>query len=90
MIRIASGIKQIELASELSIPASLLSMYEKGTREPTLTFIVKFTRYFEMSLSQFFLPLEKSPQNQEDLLSLTTKIKDLVLNLEEEALRKRT
>lgn len=54
MIRVYSGIKQKRLAEELEIPASLLSMYEQGKREPSISFLYSFCTRFDMTLSQLF------------------------------------
>lgn len=55
LIRVYSGIKQKDLADDLDVPASLLSMYEKGKREPSISFLNSFCNRFEMSLSQLFI-----------------------------------
>jgi transcriptional regulator with XRE-family HTH domain len=54
MIRVYSGIKQKRLAEELDLQASLLSMYEQGKREPSITFLFSFCKRFDMTLSQLF------------------------------------
>jgi transcriptional regulator with XRE-family HTH domain len=54
MIRIYSEIKQKDLADKLNVPASLLSLYEQGKREPSITFLNTFCEHFDMSLSQLF------------------------------------
>lgn len=55
LIRVYSGIKQKDLAEELEVPASLLSMYEQGKREPSLSFLNSFCKRFQMTLSQLFI-----------------------------------
>ena len=55
LIRVYSGIKQKNLALDLDVPASLLSMYEQGKREPSLTFLHSFCNRFDMTLSQLFI-----------------------------------
>lgn len=45
MIRIAAEIKQKDLLNKLNISASLLSMYENGSRESSLNFLENFTKY---------------------------------------------
>jgi transcriptional regulator with XRE-family HTH domain len=54
-IRNLSGRKQNELAKHLEVNSSLLSMFENGKREPSLSFIFEFCKYYDMSLDQFFL-----------------------------------
>lgn len=67
MIRIAAGIKQKDLSNELNITASLLLMYENGSREPSLNFLENFTKYFNFPLSQLFVLMEEdSMSNNKD------------------------
>ena len=45
-IRHEAGITQKLLANKLDIPPSLLSMYEKGKREPSISFLFEIFRIF--------------------------------------------
>ena len=89
MIRIAAGIKQKDLSKEFNIPASLLSMYESGSREPSLSFLEIFSTYFQLPLSQIFSLMENnSNKNEEDKSGSTLQeMKKLILSLEKEALK---
>jgi transcriptional regulator with XRE-family HTH domain len=83
MIRFSSGAKQKDVASELGIPAPLLSMYEKGTREPPLSFLEKYCSYFGLPLSNLFALLDEPSKNDSPKVSaLMKEMKSLLLNLE--------
>lgn len=86
-IRLYSDVKQKALAEDLDVNAPLLSMYEKGKREPSLSFIERFCNRFEMSLSQFFTfdDIDRAHQKLPDNMSLE-KIKSLFSLLEEHQL----
>lgn len=76
MIRQSKGLKQGELAKNLNVQASLLSMYELGHREPPIKLLDIFCDYFDISLSQFFrfeqlyIDNEKKSQFDDILLQL--------------------
>jgi transcriptional regulator with XRE-family HTH domain len=90
MIRIAAGIKQKDLAEKLSIPAPLLSMYEKGNREPPLSFLALFANHFNISLSQLFMSVgEAATSAKPDMISLMSEMKHLIFDLEKQALETR-
>jgi transcriptional regulator with XRE-family HTH domain len=87
IIRIATGVKQKDLAKELNIPAPLLSMYEKGSREPPLSFLNQFANHFQLPMSQLFSLLdEKYGQENNEISALMKDMKSLLLNLEKESL----
>lgn len=89
-IRVFAGIKQKDLASELEIPAPLLSMYEKGAREPSLEFIHSFASRFEMNLSQFFMTIDnESDTAKPDIANMLNQMQHLMINLEKETLKAR-
>ncbi len=89
MIRIAAGIKQKDLSVELNIPAPLLSMYEKGTREPSLAFLNKFSEFFKLPLSQLFTLMEDvtPTRNNSEVSLLMNEMKNLITSLERETLK---
>jgi len=71
VVRTLSGYKQGEVAKELDVSASLLSMYEKGKREPSISFVSDFCNHHNIPLDQFFfglIPLQDD-QNETDKLS---------------------
>lgn len=57
-LRIEKGISQRQLACDLQISIGLISYYETGKAEPTLTNIIKLANYFKIS-TDFLLGLEK-------------------------------
>lgn len=77
MVRVASGLKQKELANELSIPAPLLSMYEQGKREPSLAFLEKFAERFQLSMSQLFALIEDIPSESNKKVSVDSLIAEM-------------
>lgn len=90
MIRIAAGIKQKDLAKTLSIPAPLLSMYEKGSREPSLSFLASFAAHFDLPLSQLFVSVGKTSTSEKpNIASLMSEMKHLIFDLEKQTLQTR-
>lgn len=88
-IRTTAGVKQKELAAELEITPSLLSMYERGDREPSLSFIYRFVEHFNLSLSQFFTLVEEEQQEMSpDAGTLMKDLKKLIASLEKKALKR--
>lgn len=51
-LRIEANLTQSELAKKLDIGQSTIVGYEKDNREPTLTNIIKYADFFEMSLDE--------------------------------------
>ena len=89
MIRIYSEIKQKDLADKLNVPASLLSLYEQGKREPSITFLNSFCEFFKMSLSQFFsyqTPLEINNGDSENI-TLIKRLQKFLTELEKDKLK---
>ncbi len=85
IIRLLTETKQKELAKELNVQASLLSLYEQGKREPSISFLKSFCDYTDMSLAQFFTLLEepnKSKAGDEELFGLMKELTESVSNLE--------
>lgn len=88
MIRIYSGVKQKDLAEKLNIPASLLSLYEQGKREPSISFLNIFAENFDMSLSQLF-SYQTMQDNKTDTEShsLINRLQNLLTELEKDKLK---
>lgn len=88
LIRIAAGVKQNVLASKLNIPAPLLSMYEKGSREPSLSFLESFATFFRLPLSQIFTLMDNddsangSDIPEKDIVTYMSEMKQLLLKFE--------
>ena len=89
MIRIAAGIKQKELSRELKIPASLLSMYESGSREPSLNFLENFANHFNFPISQLFVLMDKDyiDSDRDKAAYVLNELKSYILRLERESLK---
>lgn len=83
-IRMNAGIKQKDLALDLGIPATLLSMYEQGKREPSISFIYKHSSYFNITMCQVFTKIEdtKPKLTKMNIDSLLLEMKDLITDLE--------
>ena len=70
-------------------------MYEKGRREPSLSFVYTFTKHYQLTLDQFFLgvvqsdtdavhqePTQDEPGETASLEDLADNLKAIVLSLE--------
>ena len=84
MIRVDANYKQKELANKLNIQPALLSMYEQGKREPSITFIDRFCKAFDLSLSQFFI--FPSNSNQKEPTEIIDTLQKILFSLEKEKL----
>lgn len=86
MVRTIAGRKQTDVANKLSISPSLLSMFEKGRREPSISFLFEFCKHFNISLDQFFFGLDNSDSNNSEshniYESIASELKNVVSNLE--------
>lgn len=85
MIRFFSGIQQKKIAEQLGIQPPLLSMYENGKREPSLSFLKQFCDRFNITLSQFFAlcdsdKLDSSPD------SINAQLAKMLSDIEKNAL----
>ena len=49
-MRLEKGINQVNLASALGVSKGIISMWETGQREPTLSSLVAIADYFGVSL----------------------------------------
>jgi transcriptional regulator with XRE-family HTH domain len=53
LLRVASDLKQISLAKDLDVTANYLSLVENGKKEPSLTFLKKFSQRLNIPLGYF-------------------------------------
>lgn len=88
MIRVTSGLKQKDLAPELNMAPSLLSMYEQGAREPSISFLFAFLERFGMTLSQFFALIDEDDKDvSPEVAGLMDKFKKVIFQLEKDMLK---
>lgn len=57
-LRILKGIGQIQLANDLGVSNGIISMWETGQREPTMSSLIIIAKYFGVSID-FLVGLEK-------------------------------
>ncbi len=50
--RIERGLSQIELAVVIGVSKGIISLWENGLREPTLSNLLTLADYFELSLDE--------------------------------------
>jgi transcriptional regulator with XRE-family HTH domain len=65
LLRIASKLTQSSLAKDLDITANYLSLVENGRKEPSLTFLKKFSKKLDAPLGYLLwlaLEEERSPE----------------------------
>ncbi len=55
ILRLKSGFTQKAIASLFNISRQAYSNYETGKREPDLNFIIRFARYYDLTLEQLIL-----------------------------------
>ncbi|MEG9429814.1 MAG: helix-turn-helix transcriptional regulator [Christensenellaceae bacterium] len=49
-LRLEKGLGQVQLAKELNVSKSVISLWETGGSEPTLNNLVKIAAYFNVSI----------------------------------------
>lgn len=54
-IRKARGLRQEELACELSVSRQTISSLEKGRYNPSILLAFKIARYFELTIEEIFI-----------------------------------
>jgi transcriptional regulator with XRE-family HTH domain len=80
LLRVASDLKQSSLAKDLDITANYLSLVENGKKEPSLTFLKKFSRRLNIPLGYFlWIALEDISLPQE--LDLKDKMDKLLVSI---------
>ena len=62
-LRKSKGLSQSQLASELSISASAVGMYEQGRRVPDIDMLVKLADLFDVSLDHLITGEEHQHRN---------------------------
>jgi len=80
LLRIASDLKQSSLAKDLNVTANYLSLVENGKKEPSLTFLKKFSQRLNTPLGYFlWIALEDISLPEE--LNLKDKMDRLLVNI---------
>ncbi len=51
-LRMASGLGQVALAKELGVSKGIISLWENGLREPTMSNLVALSEYFDISIDE--------------------------------------
>jgi len=89
VVRTLSGYKQGDVANALNVSPSLLSMFEKGKREPSITFIHDFCIHHNLPFDQFFfgiVPLQADGQDNDKLTEISQNLLAITQGFEERLL----
>ena len=49
-LRLEKGVGQVELAEKIGVSKGIISLWENGKREPTLSSLVALAKFFEVSI----------------------------------------
>jgi transcriptional regulator with XRE-family HTH domain len=49
-LRLEKGIGQVELAEKIGVSKGIISLWENGKREPTLSSLIALAKFFDISL----------------------------------------
>ena len=82
-LRIAKGLKQLDLANQLKVSTNYISLVENDKREPSLSLLKEMASKLDIPVSLLFLELdmskkEVSPQERDLLM----KMRDLMVQIE--------
>ena len=81
-LRVAAGLNQKQLAEQLKISASALSLIESGEREPSMTVLKAVSRYFGVPVSVLFFEGEPVPDGlTEQQASNYSRVQDLMMDV---------
>ena len=80
LLRTASNLTQISLAKDLNVTANYLSLIENGRKEPSLTFLKRFSKKLDAPLGYFlWLALEENRSQEE--FDLKHKMDELLITI---------
>lgn len=82
-LRIQKNLNQYQLANILGISKQIISAYETGLRSPSLFNLIKFARYFHVSLD-YLVDLETKSNDIIDVSSLSQDQIDIIKILMDE------
>lgn len=51
-LRTANGLGQVALAAELGVSKGIISLWENGLREPSMSNLVAMSKYFNVSIDE--------------------------------------
>ena len=89
VVRAAYGLRQSELAEQLSIGASQLSLIEAGKRQPSLRVVDELARALQMPKALVVLlasePAELTQQNEENVSDLSRALLRLLVATSKES-----
>lgn len=51
-LRISAGIGQVRLASEIGVSKGIISLWENGKREPTMSYLIVLAKYFNVTIDE--------------------------------------
>ena len=49
-LRLEKGVGQVELAEKIGVSKGIISLWENGKREPTLSSLIALAKYFDISI----------------------------------------
>jgi len=80
LLRTASNLTQSSLAKDLNVTANYLSLVENGRKEPSLTFLKRFSKKLDAPLGYFlWLALEENRSQEE--FDLKRKMNELLVTI---------
>jgi len=80
LLRTASNLTQNSLAKDLGVSANYLSLLENERKEPSLSFLKRFSKRFDVPLGYLlWLALQDEQSNEE--LDLKHKMDELLVNI---------
>ena len=80
LLRVSSNLTQSSLAKDLNVTANYLSLIENNRKEPSLTFLKRFSKRLDAPLGYFlWLCLEENSSSEE--LVLKNNMNDLLVNI---------
>jgi transcriptional regulator with XRE-family HTH domain len=83
LIRVASGMKQKEVAEDAGVSSNYLSLVENGKREPSVGFLRKLAKILGVPVGLFFAWEDQAKPGRvtgiEEILKLVTKAQAMIL-----------
>jgi transcriptional regulator with XRE-family HTH domain len=72
-VRVAKGLKLFQAADIFGLTAQTLSRYERGEREPEISYIAKFIKHFEINANWliFGIPPRDLAEREKQIISYT-------------------